>query len=137
MNRSSKWLAVLGAGLFALSIAVASEAADVSTPETCPIPLDASASVDRADPLATLRPTFLKVADDYEKQAAEHQEQAERYRSWASAEDMFAGTTYGKRYAAIYFADEADRLEKEASENRALAAKYRQLANSKDATKGC
>jgi hypothetical protein len=135
MNRRSKWLAVLGAPVFALSIAVAAEAGDISTPETCPIPLEASA--DAGDSLRALRPTLLKVADDYDKQAAEHQEQAERYRSWASAEDMFGGTTYGKRYAAIYFADEANELEKEAAENRALAAKYRQLANSKDATKGC
>jgi len=77
------------------------------------------------------------VAEEHDKEAKESAEQAERYRTWANAEEMFGGTTYGKRYAAIYFADEADRLDAEAAENRALAAKYRQLANSKDATKGC
>jgi len=126
MKRRSKWLGMLGAPLLALTMAVAAHAAD--TPDTCPAD---------AGSMSALRPTFLKVAEDYDKQAAEHQEQAERYRSWASAEDMFGGTTYGKRYAAIYFADEANRLEEEATQNRALATKYRHLANSKEATNGC
>ena len=136
MNRRSIWLAAVAVPLFALAIVGTAGAEQTSNPETCPSPIDASAPAE-AGSLKALRPTLLMVAEEHDKQAKESAEQAERYRTWASAEEMFGGTTYGKRYAAIYFADEADRLDAEAAENRALAAKYRQLANSKDATKGC
>ena len=137
MNRRSRWLAAVAVPLFALAIGGTAGTEQASNPETCPSPIDASAPAEAAGSLKALRPTLLMVAEEHDKEAKESAEQAERYRTWANAEEMFGGTTYGKRYAAIYFADEADRLDAEAAENRALAAKYRQLANSKDATKGC
>ncbi len=128
-------MSFLAAPLLALAIGGAALAGEVSPSCAVPSP-DATAVSSEAQPLEALRPTFRIVAEDYDKKAAEFAEQAERYRTWASAEEMFGGSD-GKRYAAIYFADQADALDTEAAENRALAAKYRQLATSHDAAKGC
>ena len=135
MYRGSKWALGIAAGLFTLTIA-ATAGADQTAP-TCEVaPLNAGAAADGTSSLAALRPTLRIVAEHYAKQAAVYAEQADRYRSWASAEDMFGATNYGKRYAAIYFADEANELDKEAAESRALATKYRKLAE-REASSGC
>jgi len=138
MNRRSSWLAMVAAPLFVLAIAAASEAADASTGGTCPSdPVNPAAISAEANSLKTLEPTLLILAEDYDKKAEESTKLADRYRTWASAEDMFGGTTYGKRYAAIYFADEANALDAEAAESRALAAKYRGLAKTAESSSGC
>jgi len=138
MNRRTNWLAVVAAPLFALAIAAASEAAEVSTGSTCPSdPVDPQTISEQASSLKTLGPTLAILADDYDKKAEESTKLADRYRTWASAEDMFGGTTYGKRYAAIYFADEANALDAEAAQSRALAAKYRGLAKTAESSNGC
>jgi hypothetical protein len=135
----SKWKVALSAAVLAAALGARAEAEDVpSEPEIdCPAPAVApSTAPEAAAPLGALRRTLLLLASDYEKRAQEYASEAERDRTWASAEDMFS-EPYGKRYAAVYFADEAHALEMAAEQSRRLAAKYRALANSPKAARGC
>ena len=137
-NRRTKWFG-LAAGLLAIAIGGAVHAGETPVRDACDVVLldDALPATQGGTALAALRPTLLIVADDYEKKALDYTKEAERFRAWASAEEMFGGTTYGKRYAAIYFADEANEAESQAAKSREMAAKYRSLAESTAASSGC
>jgi hypothetical protein len=117
MLNQSKRMAAITAPLFAIGLAFAANAGEIPSAGTCN---DAS--------LTELRPTLQIVAEDYDKKATEYTVEAERYRTWASAEEMFGSSAYGKRYAASYYERHADELDGAAAESRMLAAKYRRLA---------
>jgi hypothetical protein len=133
MIRRSKRAVPLAAALFTLALASGARAEEPGPRCAAPPPDAASAP---SDSLVMLRPTLALLADDYERQALEYETEAARARSWASAEDMF-GAAYGKRYAAVFFADEARQLETAADRSRGLAAKYRALADSAKSPGGC
>ena len=128
----SKRAAALAAPLLAIGLAFAANATDIPIPTNCN-----AASVES---LSELRPTLLIVADDYEKKATAYTVEAERYRTWASAEELFGTGAYGKRYAAKYYERHAEELDGAAAESRLLAAKYRRLADTApaaNAPEGC
>ena len=132
MMNGSKRAAALAAPLFAIALAFAASATDIPIPTSC--------SATSGEPLSDLRPTLLIVADNYEKQATAYTVEAERYRTWASAEEIFGTGAYGKRYAASYYDRHAEELDGAAAESRLLAAKYRRLADTApthSAAEGC
>ena len=120
MTTRRRRAAVSAAITLAIGLAIRANAAEI---RACSQPA-------APESLETLRPTLQIVADDYEKLAAKYTTEAERYRTWASAEEMFGSTAYGKRYAVKYFEDHATELDGAAAESRRLAEKYRHLADS-------
>jgi hypothetical protein len=133
MMKGSKRVAALAAPLLAITLAFAANATDIPVPRSC-------GATTSGESLSDLRPTLLIVAENYEKQAKEYTVEAERYRMWASAEEIFGTGAYGKRYAATYYERHAEELDGAAAESRLLAAKYRRLADTAPAqnvAEGC
>ena len=133
---SGPWVSgfALAAVLLGVPSARPANATDTVSREACSTSIE---DRDVADSLQTLRPTFRLLADDYDQKANEYAKEAERDRKFVSTDDLFGAGAYGRRYAAIFFADEASALEAKATESRALAARYRKLAVAEDAKSGC
>jgi len=78
-----------------------------------------------ADSLARCYPA--SEAAQYDREADEYDEVAERYRAWALADDMFATDRYGKAWE---LAQQAARFEVAARQSRLRAASLRELGRS-------
>ncbi len=69
------------------------------------------------------------AAVQYERQAAEEEAAADRFRTWASAEEMFgSGNAFGRRFGVPYYEDQARLLALAAKQNRRLADEARDRA---------
>ena len=135
MNRKSLWSAALAAPALMLMLATTTPAAEPAASPSCDRG-ELTANSGSGESFHALKPTFLIVAADYEKQADQYATEAERYRTWASAEEMFSFTAFGKRYAVRYFDDKAHELDLAAEQTRTLASQYRHLADA-PVSNGC
>ena len=122
-------VASLAALAWAIGLGTAALAAEAPAPQRC--------AAEAAESLSELRPTFLLLADDYDKRAAGYAGEAERYRTWASAQDMFGSKPFGELDSARHLRAHAHELDGAAAQSRGLAAKYRRLAGSHRRSPGC
>jgi len=121
-------VAALAALAWAIGLGAAALAAEASDPQRCAA---------ESESASELRPTFRLLADDYDKQAAGYASEAERYRTWASAQDMFGSKPFGELDSARLLRAHAQELDGAAAQSRSLAAKYRRLADSHRRSDGC
>ena len=131
MMKRLEHAAVLAALAWAIGPGAAALAAEASTAQRC------VAEAKSPESPSELRPTFLLLADDYDKQAAGYASEAERYRTWASAQDMFGSKPFGELDSARHLRAHARELDGAAAQSRGLAAKYRRLAGSHRRSDGC
>jgi len=122
-------VAVLAALAWSIGLGGAALAAEAPTTQRCAAERPASPS--------ELRPTFLLLADDYDKRAVGYAGEAERYRTWASAQDMFGSKPFGELDSARLLRAHARELDSAAAQSRSLAAKYRRLAGPQRRSPGC
>jgi len=115
-----------------LGIGLAAPALATEAPSTPPC-----VSETESESLDALRPTLLILANDYDRKAAAYASEAERFRAWASAEELFTSGPSGKRSSARAFQSHATELDHAAAESRRLAAQYRRLVYSHARSQGC
>ena len=123
--------AVMAAVAWTMGFGAAALAAEASTAQRC------EAEAKSPESMSELRPTFLLLADDYDKRAVGYAGEAERYRTWASAQDMFGSKPFGELDSARLLRAHARELDGAAAQSRGLAAKYRRLAGSHRRSPGC
>jgi hypothetical protein len=71
------------------------------------------------------------TAAAYDQKAKQDEEAANRFHTWASAEEMFgSGNAFGRRPTAQFYEEQARSLELAAKQNRAAAAELRQREKS-------
>ena len=122
-------VAMLAALAWAIGLGAAALAAEAPDPQRC--------AAEAPESLSELRPTFRLLADDYDKRAAGYAGEAERYRTWASAQDMFGSKPFGELDSARLLRAHARELDSAAAQSRSLAAKYRRLAGPQRRSPGC
>ena len=122
-------------GMFAtlaIGIGLSSPALATETPSTPPCVSGAE-----SENLDAIRSTLLLLASDYDREAMGYATEAERYREWANAQDMFAAEPSPRRLSVQAFQSRATELDHAAAESRKLAAKYRQLVYAHARAQGC
>jgi hypothetical protein len=122
-------IAVLAVLAWAIGLGAAALAAEAPAAQRC--------AAEAPESLSELRPTFRLLADDYDKRAAGYASEAERYRTWASAQDMFGSKPFGELDSARHLRAHSHELDGAAAQSRSLAAKYRRLAGSHRRSPGC
>ena len=90
-----------------------------------------------SDNVDAIRGTLVILADDYDRQAVGYAKEAEMYRAWANADDVFAADASHKRLSGPALQARAAELDHSAAESRKLAAKYRQLIYAQARAQGC
>jgi len=130
MNERFARLAVVMALASGISFTAPAQAAETPSTPRC-------VSGTESDNIDAIRGTLVMLADDYDRQAVDYAKEAEMYRAWASANDVFAADASPKRLSGPAFQNRAAELDHAAAESRKLAAKYRQLIYAHARAQGC